>query len=121
MAFRCCMGPVVSVDYVLIPPVVVVGTVHSGLEVLQSCVCTRYQSIGAVFSCEAKITERGLMVYQRYSLHLAMLVSWSGSGLFSIQLARVNCLWSFGSLSCLLLSLLLCLLVFNQSATSLSL
>lgn len=34
MAFGCWMGPVVFVDYVLIPPVVVVGTVHSGLEVL---------------------------------------------------------------------------------------
>ena len=74
MAFGCCMGPVVSVDYVLIPPVVVVGTVHSGLEVLQSCVYTVSINWSSVF-VEAKITERGLMVYQRYSLHLAMLVS----------------------------------------------
>ncbi|KAF2594868.1 hypothetical protein F2Q70_00043883 [Brassica cretica] len=55
MAFGCLIGPVVSVDYVLIPPVVVVGTVHSGLEVLQSCVCRRYQSIGAAFSGRPKL------------------------------------------------------------------
>uniref|UniRef100_A0A0D3D819 Uncharacterized protein n=1 Tax=Brassica oleracea var. oleracea TaxID=109376 RepID=A0A0D3D819_BRAOL len=43
---------------------------------------------------EAKITEHGLMLYQRYSLHLAMLFPWSCSCLLSSMLASVICFMS---------------------------